>query len=1243
MQILSISGENIASLAEPFAIKLDEAPLASAGLFAITGDTGAGKSSILDALCLALYGNCPRLSGDGTRENIEDVDGQELKSTDPRMALRRGAAKAIARVVFRAVDGEVYAAEWMVRRAREKLEGRLQNVERVLIRVSDETVLATQPTIVNEHIVSLSGLNYDEFRRTILLAQGEFDAFLVAKTAERAAILEKVTGTEIYRDISKKVYERHLLARRTLETLEARRGEHRPLGPEDRQVLIDDIAALRSSQSDSDNELKQVVEGIAAHVAYANTLADFEKAQLRLAAAQLSVDSRREDKIWLQEWKSARELRGEAKEQQAAARASADAKVEYDAQIVLRDDQIKAVEIASKAVEAAYADRELAETTFKSFAADWTRATTLDGNIAIAREESNRAADLANITSARVSEARVKFVELRAQKETIEATIRAEIAKLAEVSGHEALLENWPLLDSALQDRIDFATDLKIWEEEKTFLSTSIYDDQEKLKNCAAAVDTASQLIRTAQIKQDDISDELSALTEANPVERLALLSQVVGDLRDFRNARSDVCTARDAIAKSKKRISDAEVAQTEASELKVLAEKKAAEAGHIIRTLQRPVESAKAALTAEAAQLRQHLQDGQPCPVCRSISHPVMEDDKLAELAKSLGRELDAALKMQQAAMAEVKQTEDADKGARKILAEEAAAQPRLNTEHDRAIQKFEAIRQILLNSPVSFKLPSDPAAAEDDFEGLSDTVASLRRELEVSRDRLHDLNKSHATATRMIEEQSREIMRLNSEERELSQCIAGSRQRIATLEESITSAGKSIRQVDARIGPILVEARLSIESFGPGSEHSLVALREVSKRLFAARKKTAEQQSLLVAIEPKLARSDADLVAATKAEADAKRDSDSRANSLNMLVQEREQLLGGEATDTHRTRINETRTKAQSALEAATHIHSSENAALSGVASSLDAAEAAMLSAEKRLLHANAALKDACLAAQLSLERALELHQVTDEMVADVRERIRFAETEKANAEGALSERQAAFKLRQESWLPETSKEDLANRRVELETASKTRAEELGRLLERQSSDAEAHERLKDLEKEISSAQEIFDTWLALSDAIGAASGDKFAQIAQALTLQLLAEKANEHLRELKPRYQLDGATSDLALHVIDLDMADDRRATRSLSGGERFLVSLALALALSSMGTHGALAGTLFIDEGFGSLDADSLDLAIDALERLQAQGRTIGVISHVQAMKDRIPVQIEVAKMGGGASELKLKVA
>lgn len=109
---------------------------------------------------------------------------------------------------------------------------------------------------------------------------------------------------------------------------------------------------------------------------------------------------------------------------------------------------------------------------------------------------------------------------------------------------------------------------------------------------------------------------------------------------------------------------------------------------------------------------------------------------------------------------------------------------------------------------------------------------------------------------------------------------------------------------------------------------------------------------------------------------------------------------------------------------------------------------------------------------------------------------------------------------------------------------------------------------------------------------------------------------------------------------MHIIDRDMGDEIRSTQSLSGGERFLISLALALALSQMGSHGGLAATLFIDKGFGSLDGESLDIGKDALETLQAQGRTIGVISHVEAMKDRIPIQLHVTRRGAGASTVEL---
>ncbi|MCA1975135.1 MAG: exonuclease, partial [Caenispirillum sp.] len=183
----------------------------------------------------------------------------------------------------------------------------------------------------------------------------------------------------------------------------------------------------------------------------------------------------------------------------------------------------------------------------------------------------------------------------------------------------------------------------------------------------------------------------------------------------------------------------------------------------------------------------------------------------------------------------------------------------------------------------------------------------------------------------------------------------------------------------------------------------------------------------------------------------------------------------------------------------------------------------------------------------------------------------------------------------------------------------------------------DARQRDKGADLASRIAAQRTRTDLWAALNDVIGSANGDKFRRFAQSLTLDRLLMLANRHLEELTARYVLQRAPGgELDLQVVDREMGDEVRGVGSLSGGERFLVSLALALGLASMSGERSLVESLFIDEGFGALDADSLDVALSALEALQATGRKVGVISHVQAMVDRIGVQIRVAKAGGGRS-------
>ena len=223
MRILAIRGENLASLAAPFAVDLASEPLGATGLFAITGETGAGKSTILDALCLALYGRYPRVAVT-RREDVPDPGGESLSASDGRAILRRGAGSGFAEVDFIGRDGIAYRVGWEAYRARNKPTGKLQAERRRLHRLDDGSAVAAGKTQVLDKVVALTDLTFDQFRRTVLLAQGEFDAFLLAAEGERAELLEKITGTVIYSEISKRVhlgYEEH---RRAVEALEVRQG-----------------------------------------------------------------------------------------------------------------------------------------------------------------------------------------------------------------------------------------------------------------------------------------------------------------------------------------------------------------------------------------------------------------------------------------------------------------------------------------------------------------------------------------------------------------------------------------------------------------------------------------------------------------------------------------------------------------------------------------------------------------------------------------------------------------------------------------------------------------------------------------------------------------------------------------------------------------------------------------------------------------------------------------------------------
>ncbi|MCK9622827.1 MAG: AAA family ATPase, partial [Methylobacter sp.] len=239
MRILAIRGKNLASLAEPFEILLNAGPLEQAGLFAITGQTGAGKSTILDALCLALYDKIPRLpDGHGFAVGHKDEDENlRVVSTDVRSILRRGTSNAYAEVDFIGKDKQHYRARWEVSKARGKADGRLQAQEVALTKIDDGQRIGQGKRDTLETISELIDLNFDQFRRSVLLAQGDFAAFLKAKKDERSSLLERITGTELYSELSIAAFERARQEKEALNQIANRMQDQIPLDQDARQRL----------------------------------------------------------------------------------------------------------------------------------------------------------------------------------------------------------------------------------------------------------------------------------------------------------------------------------------------------------------------------------------------------------------------------------------------------------------------------------------------------------------------------------------------------------------------------------------------------------------------------------------------------------------------------------------------------------------------------------------------------------------------------------------------------------------------------------------------------------------------------------------------------------------------------------------------------------------------------------------------------------------------------------------------
>ncbi len=1229
MRVLAIRGRNLASLAGDFEVDFEAAPLADAGIFAITGPTGAGKSTLLDAMCLALFDTVPRL-GAASRGKIENEQGDELSATDARTILRHGESDAFAEIDFLGRDSNRYRARWTVQRARMKPTGRLKSSVQTLLRIDGGEMLGGTKTETLAAIQNLVGLSSDQFRRAVLLAQGDFEAFIKANDNDRAVLLEKITGSTIYTQLGRAAFEKasalRLVQQRLVDQLQM-------------QNAMDDAA-----RADAEGRFQSATND---EVAADATVAELEKAarweadretlKSRLAACEAEVgrtvaafEAAEPDRVTLRERKSAFTLAQDWSLLEGARVTAEDARTEVASRTSLANEAAVALaeldgaeKTARAAVEhvadqaavlrpiveqAKNLDRDVAET-----------ATKLDHLTGVRAE---RSADLAACRTAEgvASAAFVAAVELRDRH----GEWLSDNAALALLSAREEEIARG-LTDRGVYKRS--MTDLE--GVERTTDAELVFADDALSRLRMLAVDAEVALI--------PVQADLSSAEAAVPAEQV----------------RSALVDRRDAIAalgrllidwRSKAaRVSDAEAGLVKlrtdeveaAAEHRTLTDRKEIVADTLPNLRVRLDEARRAGVLAEAAaddaalQLRALLVDGAPCPVCGATEHRTTAISALLgeQLESQRARIAGLEVELTTGTAADVRLAAELQGLSRQGRTREAEV-ARLSAELGLRIDARDVARASLVTSAAAVGFD----AMDERFEPL---VASALSSIDAER-RVMDAAVDACSLARSVEGAARKV---RDDARSASDAAADRQRAAAQAAEAARAALARARDSVERFNVILDAAFGDVVPWRQ-LEDPVAWLAERSSAWRTRSYEHSEALKRLPALDAALADARTEHATATALAGAVEGEAAKLTTAVESLMKARRVLLDGRTvadveTDTSRQlgAVTLTHEAALRAFDEMRQVLITELARKEGADVALAKAEEAFARLGNTF---EARLSELSLSADMvaaAVAGGPNVIEVEEQRLAGIADAVR-------GAEAAVVQRAADLSLHEAGVRPEVMGEALQAALATARMALSEARTVLGHATFDLRRDDEVRAKTAGLRAELELEREASRVWLALSDLIGDREGKVFRRFAQGLTLDRLLSHANEQLLDLKPRFALERSVGgDMLIQVVDHDMAGEVRGVHNLSGGERFLISLALALGLAEMSTgRGLRIESLFIDEGFGALDTSSLGQAIAVLEHLHATGRRVGVISHVEEVKERIPVKIEVVPVSRGKSVL-----
>ncbi|MCQ6956987.1 AAA family ATPase [Mucilaginibacter aquariorum] len=1215
MKILTISFLNLNSLKGIHTIRLNEIPFTESSLFAITGPTGAGKTTILDAMTAALYGRVHR----------HDKDLKEMMS--------RYTAECYAEVEFE-VKEIAYRAKWSMKRSRGKNDGAFQGEKMELSVLSTGEFLGGHTTTgVKQAIKDLCDLDYDQFLRSVILSQGDFASFLLAKDNERSELLEKITDTAIYAEISRFVYFRQKEEKEKLEHLQLRMGEFKLLSDEDRQAhefrLEELNGNLTKVKSEQDRFNKLLL-----------WLTEIEKArqkeseiQDRINGLELSFRANEVEFNLLQAHQQAIKFKPELVEIKSI-RAQADDSniglgnlhlqlpVHKEASLAAADQQVSvSAEVIQCGKEATEAEPLL------------VKVGELDTRIINQQDIALKAATI-------LTDNRRKMAELDGEKQGIEKVVARQ--KL-----DQETIETWLAANAAAQG---LQTSLVAFERSRHDLAETnqqIVQAKQELKNFEHAA--TAQLLEKNKNEQNinsfestvsqytgeiaRLKSELVETLDDKTIDQLETSANEVPAVINRLNVLIQLATSHQQQSNEQLEVSAQLKEQSEAfvTQQTLLAERSAqkSKAERQLIDLRQLVELEQRIKNYEDD--RKELVPEEPCPLCGSIHHPFSEGGVSDKLAFS------------------VQKRNDQEALVNSLTTEFNQLAIAVNSLHLNVQAREENLLKYVKSlSALSEKFDEEKADLPEPatIEKLTELLANRQRwqqQLAKLRVQLTDSRKING-----------QIVNLKDRLENIQQLLLIEKGKAGTFDEKIRSANEHVERLQSSIenlnGRRLELIKALTDLLGTFelqfTEDQLTELHDQLKTLSLH----YQQNNLaLQQLQIDKTKAQTDLANIHKA---IKNHSANQLNNESTLRHEEQNLLELKTVRTglfgDKDPVKERQrfaAKLQSARERLTQVdelvkNSSERLLITNT--TITQLTNAVLKQEEQL---------ATLSTQLLLKLApfgiSSLQALEDRFLDDQNEkRISDLKQQLDLQIGALKQQiiilQSELKTEQEKQLTAEPATELVMQLELLESSLNSINQEIGMLLQLLNTDKKIQEEFAGLVKQEALQKTELSRWSKLSSLIGSDNGRKFSRFAQGLTLSRLTDLANIHLSKLNERYQIQkSTTNDLELLIVDSYQADAVRPMSTLSGGESFLVSLALALGLSDLASRKVQINSLFIDEGFGTLDADTLEQAISALENLQTKGKTVGIISHVEALKERIGTQIQVTKQAGGWSKISTK--